>query len=62
MRDVPYPANHGSGNFREIVSSFLLQKGLPFSSVLSAERMEWNFRKPGSLFGVNQIDSAALML
>lgn len=62
MRDVPQFADRGSGKFREIVSSFLLQPGLPFSSVLSAERIERIFRKHNNLFGVGGIYSAAVML
>jgi len=62
MRDVPQITQRGSGKFREIVSCFLRNPGLPFASVLSAERIERVFRKHGNLFGTGQIYSAAVML
>ena len=62
MRDVPQFSDRGSGKFREIVSSFLLQPGLPFAEILSAERIERIFRKHGNLFGVGGIYSVAVML
>lgn len=62
MRDVPQFANRGSGKFREIVSCFLLQPGLPFARILSAERIERVFKKHGNLFGPGGIYSVAVML
>lgn len=62
MRDVPHFANRGSGKFREIVSCFLLQPGLPFAEILSAERIERIFKKHGNRFGVGEIYSVAVVL
>lgn len=47
-------AHHGatrSGGFRQIVAAFLVQPGLPFADVLSAERIQRVFAKHGNLFG-----------
>ena len=62
MGDVPDFRNRGSGEFRKIVDSFLLQPDLPFASVLSADRIERIFRKHGNLFGVGRIYSTAVVL
>jgi len=61
MRDVPQFSNCGSGKFREIVSCFLLQPGLPFADILSAERIERIFKKHRNLFG-GEIYSVAVMV
>ena len=62
MRDVPFFGDRGTRNFRRIVDCFLSQPGLPFSSVLSAERIERIFNKHGNLFGINQIYSTVVVL
>jgi hypothetical protein len=62
MRDVPQFSGRGSGKFCEVVSCFLLQPGLPFAGVLSAERIERIFQKHRCLFGVGEIYSVAVML
>ena len=61
MRDVPQFSNRGSGKFREIVSCFILQPGLPFADILSAERIERIFQKHRNLFG-GEIYSVAVMV
>lgn len=62
MGDVPSSRDKGSARFRQIVDCFLSQPGLPFSSVLSAERIERIFKKHGNLFGIGQIYSTAMVL
>lgn len=62
MRDLPQFSNRGSGKFHDIVSCFLLQPGLPFAEILSAERIERIFRKHGNLFGIGGIYSVSVML
>ena len=62
MGDLPQNRNRGSRDFRKIVESFLLQPGLPFASVLSADRIERIFQKHGNLFGVGRIYSTAVVL
>ena len=62
MRDIPYFRDHGSRNFSQTVACFLSQPGLPFASVLSAERIDRIFKKHGNLFGVGQIYSTAVVL
>ena len=44
MASVSDFSNRGSGNFRRVVEGFLLQPGLPFAEVLSAERVERSLR------------------
>ena len=62
MRDVPDFDNRGSVGFQKIVASFLSRAGLPFSSVLSAERIERIFAKHGNVFGVGHIYSTSVVL
>ena len=62
MRGVSDFTNYGSGKFREIVSCFLLQPGLPFAEILSSERIERLFKKHDGLFGVGAIYSVSVML
>jgi hypothetical protein len=45
-----------------VVAAFLTQPGLPFASVLSAERIERVFTKHGNLFGMNAVYSTAVMV
>lgn len=52
----------GCASFRQVVATFLLQPGLPFASVLSAERIERIFRKHGNLFGLSAVYSTAVTL
>ena len=49
-------------NFHHPVGCFLSQPGLPFASILSAERIERIFSRHGNLFGVGRIYSTAVMV
>ena len=49
-------------NFHRVVASFLSQPGLPFTKILSAERIERIFRRHGNLFGAGAIYSTAVMV
>lgn len=49
-------------DFQQVVASFLLQPGLPFASVLSAERVERIFAKHGNLFGARRIYTTAVLV
>ena len=51
-----------SGNFQQIVASFLGHDGLPFASVLSAERITRVFVKHMGLFGFSGVYSTAMVL
>ena len=52
----------GEPGFQQIVDGFLLQPGLPFATVLTAEKIERIFRKHGGLFGKDDIYSTAIVL
>ena len=54
--------SEGSGNFQEIMDGFLLQPGLPFAEVVTAEKIDGIFRKHGGLFGGNGIYSTSIVL
>jgi len=54
--------SEGSGNFQEIVDGFLLHAGLPFATVVTAEKINGIFRKHGGLFGGNGIYSTSIVL
>jgi putative transposase len=62
MRDIPSFPQKVSRRFQEIVDCFLSSSGLPFASVLSAERIERIFKKHGNLFGIGEIYSTAVIL
>ncbi|MCH7688923.1 MAG: IS4 family transposase [Planctomycetes bacterium] len=49
-------------SFQQVAACFLSQPGLPFASVLSAERIERIFAKHGNLFGGGAIYSTAIMV
>ena len=55
-------ADNCRSSFRQAISSFLSQPGLPFAGILSAERIERIFCRHGNLFGVGRIYSTAVML
>ena len=52
----------GKPEFQKIVDEFLLQPGLPFATVVTAEEIERIFRKHGGLFGENGIFSTPIVL
>lgn len=62
MRTVTRGSWCGSRDFRAVADAFLAQPGLPFASVLSAERIERVFAKHGNLFGRGAIYSTAMMV
>jgi len=62
MRSVADSGGSGSGGFRRVVAAFLSQPGLPFASVLSAERIERTFARHGNLFGGTGIYSTVITL
>lgn len=61
-REVPEAPARVSGGFRSVVDVFLSGEGLPFSQVLSAERIEQVCRKHRCLFGLDTIDSTSVVL
>lgn len=62
MRRITNPPHAGCGSFEQVVSSFLSQPGLPFASVLSAERVGRVFAKHDNLFGAGAVYSTVLTL
>ena len=52
----------GKPEFQKIVDEFLLQPGLPFATVVTAEKSNRVFAKHGGLFGGNGIYSSAIVL
>jgi hypothetical protein len=62
MRNRPSSEQPREGRFQKIVAAFLAQPGLPFASVLSAERVERVFGKHDNLFGKDAIYSTVLTL
>jgi len=62
MSDIADFRGRGCGGFQRIVSSFLSQPGLPFASLLSAQRIEQVFAQHGNSFGVAQIYSTAVVV
>jgi IS4 transposase len=60
--DVPNSGSCGSSRFQQVVSAFLAQPGLPFASILSAERIERIFAKHGNRFGVRGVYTTAIMV
>jgi len=61
-RSLPSGNASGTSSFGRIVQSFLLGEGLPITEVLSAERIEWVFRKYRCSFGQRGIYSADVIL
>jgi putative transposase len=59
LPDSPAP---GSGSFRQVAAVFLAGEGLPFASILSAERIERVFAQQGCQFGLHGVYTTALMV
>ena len=59
---IPNPPDRCSGNFHQIVDSFLSTEGLPFASVLPAERIQEIFVKHNALFGKGRIYNTVVVL
>jgi putative transposase len=62
MRRIATAGHGGSGDFEQIVDAFLLRPGLPFSEILSAERIERIFARHGNLFGLDGVYSTMIMV
>lgn len=62
MRNVTDSRSGASGEFQGVVAAFLTQPGLPFASVLSAERIKRIFTEHDNLFGMNAVYSTAVMV
>ena len=60
--DLPNSPQRGCRSFQKIVDAFLAGEGLPFSEILSADRIHRVFARHDSLFGVGQIYSTAVVL
>ena len=52
----------GNPGFQKIMDGFLLQPGLPFATVVTAEKINCIFARHGGLFGGNGIYSSAIVL
>jgi len=61
-KNIPDSGSEGSGDFHEIVNGFLNAPGLPFSNVLTAERIRKVFARHGGLFGEHGIYSTVVVL
>lgn len=62
MRSVTGDRRRGNLGFQRIVDAFLAGEGLPFASVLSAERIAGVFASHDNLFGMNAIYSTATVV
>jgi DDE family transposase len=62
MRSIARSRVPGSAGFRQVAAAFLLQPGLPFAQVLSAERIERIFTKHDNLFGMSAVYSTVVTL
>jgi len=62
MAHLPDSSPLGSGSFVKITSAFLSQPGLPFSGILSADRIERVFAKHGCRFGLHGVYTTAIMV
>jgi hypothetical protein len=60
--DLPDSAEARSSGFQRVLDAFLVQPGLPFADVLSAERIEQVFAKHHALFGTHGVYSTAVMV
>lgn len=60
-RIADFTAGRGA-SFHQVVSAFLVQPGLPFADVLSAERVERIFARHHNLFGTTTVYSTVVTL
>lgn len=60
--NLPKSSSQGSSSFQLIRDSFLTSAGLPFSKLLSAERIARIFAQHNGLFGTHGIYSTAIMI
>lgn len=61
MLSLPGSRDHRRSGFRQIADAFLSQPGLPFTRLLSADRIERVFAEHGNLFG-GAVYSTAMMV
>ena len=61
-QDIPNSPNRGSSSFQQIVGAFMSQDGLPFSGVLTNERIEQVFARHGGLLGQHGVYSTPIVL
>jgi putative transposase len=59
---IPDSPQEHSRSFRKVVDAFLSGEGLPFSDVLSAERIERVFARHGCRFGLHGVYTTAIMV
>ena len=59
---IPNPPNQSRSDFNQIVTTFLSTDGLPFDSVLPAERIRKIFQKHDGLFGTTGIYNTVVVL
>ena len=62
MRSIQHSISDGSAAFRKITDAFLAQPGLPFATLLTADRIHRSFERHGGLFGRRGIYNTALTL
>jgi len=62
MYSIAHSRVPGCASFRQVVTAFLSQPGLPFAGILSAERIERIFAKHGNLFSMSAVYSTAVTL
>ena len=60
--EIPENADSRSTSFRRISDAFLSQDGLPFSEVLTAEKIQNVFGRNDGLFGLNGVYSTVIVL
>ena len=60
--EIPENADSRSTSFRQISDAFLSQDGLPFSEVLTAEKIQNVFSRNDELFGMNGVYSTVIVL
>ena len=61
-RSVPDSDDFRNSRFQKVVDGFLLHSGLPFASVLTAEKIARIFHKHHGMFGENRIYNTAVVL
>lgn len=59
---IPNSPRRDSAGFQKVVAAFLSGEGLPFASILSAERIERIFAKHRNLFGVRGVYTTAVVV
>ncbi|MEO2024247.1 MAG: hypothetical protein ABGZ23_00020 [Fuerstiella sp.] len=59
---IPDKRDPRSTGFQCVLDAFLARPGLPFSGLLSAERIEQVFAKHNAMFGTHGIYSTAVMV